>query len=43
MNLFLQRLIDAGIPVWAREVRRGWLEIHDFEDYRTAVEQVKER
>ena len=43
LNLFLQRLIDAGIPVWAREVRRGWLEIHDFEDYRTAIEQVKER
>ena len=43
LNAFLQRLIDSGVPVWAREVRRGWLEVHDFEDYKTAVEQVKTR
>lgn len=43
LNLFLQRLVDFGVPVWAREVRRGWLEIHDFEDYKTAVEQVRSR
>ncbi len=43
LNAFLQRLIDSGVPVWAREVRRGWLEVHDFEDYKTAVEQVKSR
>lgn len=43
LNAFLQRLIDNGVPVWAREVRHGWLEVHDFEDYKTAVEQVKSR
>lgn len=42
-NDFLQYLIDSGVPVWAREVRRGWLEVHDFEDYKTAVEAVKTR
>jgi phosphoenolpyruvate phosphomutase len=43
LNAFLQHLVDSGLPVWAREVRRGWLEVHDFEDYKTAVEQVKPR
>jgi phosphoenolpyruvate phosphomutase len=43
LNAFLQFLIDSGVPVWAREVRRGWLEVHDFEDYKSAVEQVKSR
>ena len=43
LNAFLQRLINSGVPVWAREVRRGWLEVHDFEDYKTAVEAVKSR
>lgn len=43
LNTFLQYLINEGVTVWAREVRRGWLEIHDFEDYKAAVEAVKSR
>lgn len=40
---FLQRLVDDGVTVKAHEVSRGWLEVHDFEDYKRAVEQVTSR
>lgn len=43
LNAFLQYLIDQGIEVRACEVRKGWLEVHDFEDYRSAVEAFRSR
>lgn len=36
----LQELVDAGHDVVAVEQDRGWMEIHDFEDYRSAIEQL---
>jgi phosphoenolpyruvate phosphomutase len=35
----LQALIDEGHKLTAVERNEGWLEIHDFEDYRQAIEQ----
>lgn len=43
LNAFLQHLIDSGLPVWAKETHRGWLEIHDFDDYKAAVEAIRAR
>lgn len=43
LNDFLGQLIDDGVTVQACEIRRGWLEVHDFEDYKAAVEQVRSR
>ncbi|MCB9896579.1 MAG: isocitrate lyase/phosphoenolpyruvate mutase family protein [Planctomycetes bacterium] len=36
----LQELVDDGHVVTAVEQDRGWMEIHDFEDYRSAIEQL---
>ena len=35
----LQAWIDEGHPVAAVVQDRGWLEVHDFEDYRLAIRQ----
>lgn len=37
---FLQKLVDDGVPVTAIEQDKGWMEVHDFEDYRLATEQI---
>jgi len=37
---FLQELIDAGESVVALEQDRGWMEIHDFDDYKAAIAQL---
>lgn len=36
----LAELLAAGVAVDAVEQHRGWLEIHDFEDYRAAIAQL---
>lgn len=41
LNDFLRRLLADGVTISACEIRRGWSEIHDFEDYKRAIEQVK--
>ena len=38
-DLFAE-LIEAGQPVLAFEQDRGWMEIHDFEDYKAATAQL---
>jgi len=37
---FLQELADAGQAITAVVQDRGWLEVHDFDDYRAAIEQL---
>lgn len=37
---FLQELADAGQTVTAVVQDRGWMEVHDFDDYRAAIEQL---
>jgi phosphoenolpyruvate phosphomutase len=37
---FLQELADSGQTVTAVVQDRGWLEVHDFDDYRAAIKQL---
>ena len=37
---FLQKIVDEGMPMTAIEQNKGWMEVHDFEDYRLATEQI---
>ena len=37
---FLQELILAGHPITAQVQQKGWVEIHDFESYRLAIEEL---
>jgi len=37
----IQEAIDRGIPVKVLPVNSGWMEIHEFEDYRFACEKIK--
>lgn len=37
---FFEELIEAGHEVQAVEQDRGWMEVHDFADYRSAIEQL---
>jgi phosphoenolpyruvate phosphomutase len=36
----LQQLVNEGQSITAVEQHKGWMEIHDFADYRLAVEQL---
>jgi len=41
LNDILQEMIDSGQKVSCLETSSGWLEIHSFEDYKSACAQVK--